>query len=97
LIKDFGSVDNLYTLIDKSDIPGRIKALLIEGKSSAFLSRELVTINRMVPMEFSWEVCRLADYDRDEVIRLFEELEFKSLFDKLPRDKWEENLVEVFS
>jgi DNA polymerase I len=96
LIQKFGTLDELYSLIDESGVAPRIKKLLIEGKESSKLSKELVTINRKVPLKFSWEACRLSDYDRDEVVKLFEELEFKSLVMKLPKDKWEEDLESVF-
>lgn len=97
LIKEYGSIDNLYALINESDINERVKRLLVEGKDFAFMSRELVTINKEVPVKFSWDSCRLADYDREKIVSLFEELEFKSLINKLPQDSWEEDLEEVFS
>ena len=30
------------------------------------------------------EACRLKDYDKDEVVELFRDLEFRSLVDRLP-------------
>jgi DNA polymerase-1 len=48
------------------------------------LWRELVTIDRLAPIELDLDGSRLADYDRAEVIRLFREYEFRSLVERLP-------------
>lgn len=96
LIKRFESLDNLYSLISESDESERVKHMLLDGEELAYLSKKLVTIDRQVPIEFSWEACRLSDYDREAVVKVFEELEFKSLIAKLPKDNWEEDLEEVF-
>ena len=39
---------------------------------------------RDVPVELDLEPARLGDYDRDEVLRLFREYEFRSLVERLP-------------
>ena len=75
----------------------RIKNLLKEGKESAFLSKRIATIDREVPIKLSWEECELSNYDREKVLAIFEELSFRSLINKLPKDKWEEDLEHVFS
>lgn len=51
LIVEFGSLENIYENLEKvSNV--RIRTMLDEGKESAFLSKQLVTINCNVPMEF---------------------------------------------
>jgi DNA polymerase I len=97
LIKMTGSIERLYEQIDDLDINKRIKTMIKEGKKEAYLSRNLVTINRQVPLTFSWNECRLADYNRGAAVSLFEELEFKSLISRLPKDSWEEEVERVFS
>ena len=91
------STEDIYEHLDELKVSERIKQLLREGKDDAFLSKKLATINKEVPIEFNWEACRLADCDRTKVVVLMEELEFKSLIDRLPADKWEMDLEEVFS
>lgn len=97
LLQLSGSVEELYSKIDTIDISDRTRKLLIEGREAALMSKGLVTIDRQVPLEFSWEACHLADYDKNKVTELFERLEFKSLVNKLPKDKWETEVEEVFS
>lgn len=97
LLQQADSVEQIYALIDKIEASDRVKGLLLAGREAAKMSKQLVTINTKVPIKFSWKACCLADYDREKVVRLFEELEFKSLINKLPKDRWEEDLEEVFS
>lgn len=95
LIQKFGSVEKIYENLDKVDKP-RTKLLLETDKEMAFLSKELATINQEVPIELDWDKCKLADYDRSKALEVFEELRFKSLINKLPKDSWEEGLEDVF-
>ena len=55
-----------------------------------FLWRELVTIDRDVPIELDLRAGRLDDYDRGEVLRLFREYEFRTLVERLPAVSGEE-------
>jgi len=96
LIKIAGSIEKLYTLIDEIEMSDRMRMMVKNGEKEARLSRDLVTIDRYAPLTFSWDKCRLADYNRDEVVNLFNELEFKSLINRLPKDSWEEDVEKVF-
>ena len=51
LIKQFGSLDNIYQNIDSENIKDGIKNKLILGKESAYLSHFLGTICKSVPIE----------------------------------------------
>jgi len=97
LLLEAGSIEEIYKRIETLKITPRVKNLLEDGKESAFLSYRLATINREVPIELSWKDCELVNYDREKVMAIFEELKFKSLVNKLPKDKWEADLEEVFS
>jgi DNA polymerase-1 len=96
LLQEAPSVERIYENVDSLSVTERVKNLLRAGKESAFLSKRIATINREVPITLSWEACELSNYDREKVLALFEELAFKSLINKLPKDKWEEDLEEVF-
>jgi len=96
LIQAAGSVDEIYTKLDELPVSERIKSLLKDGEEEARKSKELVTIDREVPVELKWRECRLSDYDKKEVIGMLERLEFKSLIAKLPDDDWEKEAEEVF-
>ncbi len=88
LLNEFGTLDNIYTqLKDKKEkikdkIKPRIADLLTEHKEEAYLSRELATIKCDVPIAFDLKKAKAGDFDRNKVVKLFSELEFKSL---LPR------------
>lgn len=97
LLSEAGSVEKIYEILEDLKATERVKNLLREGRESAFLSKKLATIDRKVPIELDWKKCRLSDYDHARAVALFEELEFKSLINKLPRDTWEEGLTEIFT
>ena len=48
------------------------------------MGQDLSTIVRDLPVEFDLEAARLGDYDRETVIRLFREYEFRTLIERLP-------------
>ena len=68
---------------EKLKIKERIGGLLLQHKEEAFLSKELATIHRSVPIEFDIEKARFGGFDKNEVVGLFGELEFKSLLPRL--------------
>lgn len=85
LLQVFGSLDNLYKNYLKSGkISPRIKELLKKYKKDAYLSRHLATIVTSVPLKFKLSENEFKGVNRDKVIKLFQDLEFKSLLGKLP-------------
>lgn len=98
LIKMFGSMEKIYEAIEKKTLKSlkeKVIKALAEGAESAVLSKSLATIVTDVPINLVLEKCRLLDYDKDKVIELFEELEFRSLVKKLPDDGWREKPLKV--
>lgn len=84
LIEKYGTVDNLYASID--DIEREtVKKKLIEGKESAILSKELVTIHTEVPLPLSLHECIPMQPNPSEIDALFSLLQFNTL-----RRKWAE-------
>lgn len=96
LIQEFGSLTNLYAHLEDEKISARIRGLLKVGKEMAEKSYHLAEIDRSVSLELNWDDCLLTNYDKDKVIGLFEELNFKSLITKLPKDSWEKEFQDVF-
>ena len=82
LIIKFGDIKQIYDNIDK--IEPKIVDKLINQKDQAFLSLELAEIVIDIPMRLDLKKCRILDYDKEKVIKLFEELEFRSLIGRLP-------------
>ncbi|MBQ3093820.1 MAG: DNA polymerase I, partial [Clostridia bacterium] len=61
LLHDFGSLDALYEGLDASDLRDNLKAKLVAGKDSAYLSRTLGTIKRDVPMDTTLDTYLLKE------------------------------------
>ncbi len=77
LIKEFGSIDQIYENIDK--LKGKLKDKLIEYKQQAFLSKQLATININVPITYSVDELRIQNINKHQLIEVFKKLEFKKL------------------
>jgi DNA polymerase-1 len=73
----------------RTEISLKIKDKLVAGVESVRLSQKLAKIVENVPIKLKIDDCRLHDYDKGKARELFEELEFKSLLDKLPGMKKE--------
>ena len=82
LIIKFGGIKQIYENIGK--IESKVVDKLTNQKDQAFLSLELAEIVTNVPIKLDLKKCRLLDYDKEKIIRLFEELEFRSLIGRLP-------------
>ena len=78
LIADYGDLENI--LAHAAEVSGkRPREALLAQADAARLSKELVTIQRDVPVEFDLTRLTMAEPDRDAVVRLLSELEFYSL------------------
>jgi DNA polymerase-1 len=83
LLQDFGTLDGVYERLEAVK-PDSLRARLGEHREQVLSSRELVTIHRDLPIELRLDDAHVGDYDRDEVMRLFREYEFRSLIERLP-------------
>ncbi len=83
LVGTFGTVDELYARIDEVQ-PEKLRPLLLEAKDRVLASRDLQRLVSDVPVRLDAEAARLGAYDRDAVVRLFREYEFRTLIDRLP-------------
>jgi DNA polymerase I len=97
LLREFKSVEKIYKNLDqaKDKFGDRVVQQLIDDQEQARLSKELATIDRKVPIELDLAACQVHEYDKDMVIKLFEELEFRSLTKKLPNDSFEQMVQET--
>jgi len=88
LLQQYGSLQGIYDHIE--DItPGKLQNTLREYRTQAFQSKELSTIVKDVPIKLDLKTCQVSHYDRNEVARLFQELEFINLLPRLPQTKAE--------
>lgn len=82
LIKEFGSLDNIYQNIDRIK-KAALKQKLIDGKEMAYLSRELVTIKRNIPVDVELESLKIQSPDVQQLESLLNELEIKTFNKRL--------------
>ncbi len=83
LLHDFGTVEDIYARLD--EVPAKWRDRLAEHERLVRGNKELATIDRSAPSILDLEQCRLADCDRARALALFQELEFRTLVDKLPQ------------
>src|SRR5215213_8380034 len=83
VLQKFGTLDELYARLDEVQ-PDKLRVKLDEHRADELRWRELVTVRSDVPVELELEPAKLGDYDRNEVLRLFREYEFRSLVERLP-------------
>lgn len=81
LIADFGSIDGIYQNIDK--LKGKQKENLIEFEQQVRLSRHLATIILDVPIEFNTKNLTRDEVNKEALIAVFEDLEFRTLIQRL--------------
>ncbi len=81
LIKQFGGIDAL--LSEKDQLKGALKNKVTDNEQQILLSRDLATIRTDIPLPFSLDELKLHDIDREEVRKLFSELEFRSLLSRV--------------
>jgi DNA polymerase-1 len=83
LIQEYGTLEGVYENLDK--IPQSTRTKLEADKDKAFLSRELGRIITDVPgVTLNVEAGRTTDFDIVEVANLFVELEFNTIFNRIP-------------
>lgn len=82
LIKKYSTLENLYQNLE--DLKPKTKEILIQNKEQAFFSRELVEINKNVPIDFDLKICQWGDYDKEKATQALKNLDFYSLIPRLP-------------
>ncbi len=84
LIEQYGTLENMLAHLEEIE-PKRTRTALENGVDEAQLSHELATIICEVPeVTLDLESAVLKDYDRQAVVDLFHELEFRTLVNRLP-------------
>ena len=82
LLQKFGSLDGVYANLDDPSIKPKLREKLENGKENAYLSYELATIVSEAPIDFEPKDAIIQPYNRAELYRLFQKLEFVRLIDK---------------
>ncbi|EHI14578.1 DNA polymerase I [Mycolicibacterium thermoresistibile] len=80
-IREYGSLQGLVDNVDA--VRGKVGDALRANLSSVVLNRELTDLVRDVPLAHTPETLRMQPWDRDQIHRLFDDLEFRVLRDRL--------------
>ena len=83
LLAKYGTIEEIYEHFD--ELPTRAQTRLKGQEKEAKLSRELATIARDVPIEFSLDDAVFDGYDSAKLRVIFDRFEFRSLLQKLPK------------
>jgi DNA polymerase-1 len=85
LLTNFKNLDGVYKAVENNDpkIKPRIIELLKTYHDDAYLSKKLATIERNAPIDFNLEATAFDKIDKTEIIKIFSELEFRSLIPRL--------------
>ena len=76
LLQEYDSLENVYDNID--NIKGATKQKLIDGKESAFMSKDIATIYDEVPVTYSLEELKYDGPDVNGLREMYSDLEFYS-------------------
>ena len=84
LIQRYETIDNLYRKIEEGqdDLKGKQKEAITENRELAYLSRTLGAINTEVPLEDNLETLKVEEWDRERVLEIFKNLNFKKYIEK---------------
>ncbi len=84
LLKTYDTIEDIYDHID--DIKGKMKEKLLDDKESAFISKEIATIYRDVPLNVKLDEIIYNGPDFVRLNNIYEDLEFFSLIKKNVED-----------
>lgn len=102
LIKEYSSIEDLYKSIENgtATVKGKLKENLINNKELAELSKFLGTINVEVPINEKIEELKVKEWNNEEVLNIFKELNFNRFIDRFNLNNFQEkkqtkNLFEI--
>ena len=82
-LKEYGSIENL--LANTADLKGKIREKVENSAERGILSKKLATIICDAPIEFHEEQYDLEEPDFEKVKEVFDEIEFRRLYENLYR------------
>ncbi|MBO6517771.1 MAG: DNA polymerase I [Bacteroidia bacterium] len=81
LLKQYGSMENLYEHTD--ELKGKLKEKIENNKEQAFISKRLATILLDAPVDFDEASLVVEEVNKDEIKKIFEEVEFRTLYKRV--------------
>ncbi len=86
LLEEYDNIENLIANADK--LKGKQQEIVKTHHEKATLSKWLATIDVNAPIQFEDKAFEIEPFDREALIEIFNELEFKSLADTILRSQW---------
>ncbi len=84
LLQKYGTIEGVYENLN--EIKGSVKEKLERDKMQAIQSKSLATIRTDVPVELNLEEAKTHEFDRQKLVKLFQELNFFSLIKRIPNN-----------
>lgn len=85
LIQQFGSIENIYANIEKVE-NDKLRQSLLENQEKALMSKMLATIILDVPVPYDFDQMKWEKVNVEKLKKLFAELEFRALGQRLFND-----------
>lgn len=100
LITKYKNLDTIYNALDSGEelegIKGKLREKLVENKDLAYLSRELGTIYKEVPLAITIEDIKRVEPNNDELYNLFAKLQLKKFIESMNLKANENKIVSTF-
>ncbi|MFY7900109.1 MAG: DNA polymerase I [Chitinophagaceae bacterium] len=81
LLKEYNTLENV--LANAENIKGALGEKVRAGKENAIMSKKLATIITNVPIAFNESDCKLGEWNKDALLEIFSELEFKTMAQRI--------------
>ena len=82
LLQQYGSLNGVYENID--NIKGAVHDKLVNDKDNAYMSYDIATIYREVPIDTSFDNIKYSNEETEELINIYNDLDFHSFLRKSP-------------
>ena len=82
LLQQYGSLDGVYENLD--NIKGAVHDKLANDKDNAYMSYDIATIYREVPIDTSFDNIKYLNEETEELINIYNDLDFHSFLRKSP-------------
>lgn len=89
LLQEYGTLDGVYQNID--NIKGATQTKLINDKDNAYMSYDIATIYKEVPIDTNIENLKYIKEDTDELINIYNDLGFYSFLRKTTKENTQTN------
>ena len=95
LLSYFHSLDNMYMDIENDRIKKAAREKLLSGKEDAYMCLKLCTIDRNVPIDFTFEKALFTEPDNMLLSKKLEELELRKVAERLLKPMESADITEV--